>query len=150
MIFLVFIHVRNDSDAALFEPQLATIIALTKGGKSAKVVRSPGEIPEGCGASVVTSTVTVHTLVRGLVDLDVEIAKCDKKLDLARINHAKIVKTESQADYATTVPENVRLANEDKVCCISFWQSDVGADSVAAQNDRGGDCDARVESGDVQ
>ncbi|EKM74711.1 hypothetical protein AGABI1DRAFT_65441 [Agaricus bisporus var. burnettii JB137-S8] len=110
----LFIHVRNDSEAALFEPQLATIIALTKGGKSAQVVRSSSEIPEGCGASVVTSSVTVHTLVRGLVDLDVEIGKCDKKLDVARMNHAKIVKTESQADYAKTVPENVRLANEDK------------------------------------
>ena len=49
------------------------------------------------------------------MDLDVEIAKCDKKLDLARLNLQKIVKVESQADYATTVPENVRLANEDKV-----------------------------------
>lgn len=112
---LVFIHVQSDPEAALFEPQLPTIVALTKGCKSAKVVRSSSEIPEGCGASVVTSTITVHTLVRGLVDLDVEIAKCDKKLDLARLNLAKIVKMESQADYVETVPENVRLANEDKV-----------------------------------
>ncbi|KAF9447078.1 hypothetical protein P691DRAFT_776381 [Macrolepiota fuliginosa MF-IS2] len=109
-----FIHVQNDAEAALFEPQLPTIVALTKGCKSAKVARSLGEIPEGCGASVVTSSITVHTLVRGLVDLDVEIAKCDKKLDLARLNLAKIVKVESQADYAETVPENVRAANEDK------------------------------------
>lgn len=110
---------QNDIEAALFETQLPTIVALIKGCKSAKVVRSLNEIPEGCGASVVTSTITVHTLVRGLVDLDVEIAKCDKKLDLAKLNLAKIVKVESQADYAETVPENVRLANEDKVrCCL--------------------------------
>jgi len=110
----LFIHVQNDSEAALFETQVLTIVALTKGCKSTKVVRSISEIPGGCGASVATSTITVHTRVKGLVDLDKEIAKCDKKLDLARLNLAKIVKVESQADYRETVPENVRLANEDK------------------------------------
>lgn len=55
---------------------------------------------------------------QGLVDLDVEISKCDKKLDLARMNLQKVVKVEAQADYIETVPENVRQGNEDKVCSI--------------------------------
>ena len=50
-----------------------------------------------------------------MVDLDVEIAKCDKKLDLAKMSLDKILKVEAQADYETTIPENVRLANEEKV-----------------------------------
>jgi valyl-tRNA synthetase len=45
----------------------------------------------------------------------VEIAKCDKKLDLAKLNLQKIVKLESQPDYAATVPANVQAANSDKV-----------------------------------
>lgn len=49
------------------------------------------------------------------MDLDVEISKCDKKLDLAKLNLQKIVKVESQADYEDTVPANVRLVNEEKV-----------------------------------
>ncbi|TFK71398.1 hypothetical protein BDN72DRAFT_958079 [Pluteus cervinus] len=110
----LFIFAQTDKEARLFESQIPTILALTKGGKSAKLVRDLSEIPAGCGGSVVTPTLAVHTLVRGLVDLDVEISKCDKKLDLARLNLQKVVKVESQADYATTVPENVRLANEDK------------------------------------
>ncbi|KAG6890754.1 hypothetical protein C0992_012726 [Termitomyces sp. T32_za158] len=109
-----FLHIQNDEEAALFESQLPTIVALTKGCKSAKVVRDLSEIPDGCGGAVVTPSIAVHTLVRGLVDLDVEIAKCDKKLDLARLNLQKVIKVESQADYAETVPENVRLANEEK------------------------------------
>jgi len=55
------------------------------------------------------------TDLQGLVDLDVEIAKCEKKLDVVRMNLAKVQKVEAQPDYATTVPENVRLANEEKV-----------------------------------
>ncbi|KAJ6465158.1 tRNA synthetases class I-domain-containing protein [Mycena vitilis] len=110
----LFLHIQSDEEAALFESQLSTIVALTKGCKSAKVVRELKDIPEGCGGTVVTPTIAVHALVRGFVDLDVEIAKCDKKLDLSKINLQKIIKLESQPDYAETVPENVRLANSEK------------------------------------
>ncbi|KAJ6621454.1 tRNA synthetases class I-domain-containing protein [Mycena sp. CBHHK59/15] len=110
----LFFYVQSDQEAALFESQLSTIVALTKGCKSAKLVREPKDIPEGCGGAVVTPTVAVHTLVRGLVDLDVEIAKCDKKLDLSRMNLQKLIKVETQPDYEDTVPANVRLANEEK------------------------------------
>jgi valyl-tRNA synthetase len=52
---------------------------------------------------------------KGLVDLDVEIAKCEKKADLARLTLEKITRVESQEDYQETVPANVRALNEDKV-----------------------------------
>jgi valyl-tRNA synthetase len=56
--------------------------------------------------------------VQGLIDPDAELAKCEKKLNLARLNLQKIEKVESQPEYETTVPENVRLANEEKVCPV--------------------------------
>ena len=43
---------------------MPTIVALTKGCKSAKVVRDLKEIPAGCGSSVLSSTVVIHALVR--------------------------------------------------------------------------------------
>ena len=49
------------------------------------------------------------------MDLDGEIIKCEKKLALARMNLSKIEKVELQADYDSTVPANVRVANEEKV-----------------------------------
>ena len=55
------------------------------------------------------------------MDLDKEINKCDKKLDLARLNLQKIVKIESQPEYEETVPANVRTANEDKVCEVLLF-----------------------------
>ncbi|CAK5273624.1 unnamed protein product [Mycena citricolor] len=110
----LFIHAQTESEVALFESQASTIVSLTKGCKSAQVVRDIKNIPEGCGGAVVTPSVAVHALVRGLVDLDVEIAKCDKKLDVVRNNLQRLAKVESQADYETTVPENVREANAEK------------------------------------
>ncbi|KAH9946584.1 tRNA synthetases class I-domain-containing protein [Amylocystis lapponica] len=110
----LFIRVQSDNEAALLESQAATIVALTKGGKSAKIVRDLADIPAGCGSVVLTPTVVVYVLVRGQIDLDAELTKCEKKLDLARLNLEKIRKVEAQPDYAETVPANVRQINEEK------------------------------------
>lgn len=110
----LFIRASTEKEAQLFESQAPTIVSLTKGCKSAKVVRELSDVPPGCGSAVLTPTVVVHLLVRGLVDLDAEIAKCEKKLHLAQLNLEKILKVESQADYESTVPADVRLANEEK------------------------------------
>lgn len=84
------------------------------------------------------------------MDLDVEIAKCDKKLDLARLNLGKILKVEGQGDYKETVPETVRLANEDKVReGTMFMFSSTFLTSWTAQNTGGRDLDARVIKGHV-
>ena len=48
----------------MFEEQIPTIVALTKGCKGAEVVRSAQDVPTGCGSTVLTPTVTVHILVR--------------------------------------------------------------------------------------
>jgi valyl-tRNA synthetase len=62
--------------------------------------------------------------VQGLVDLDVEMGKCDKKLRLAQLNLEKLKKIESQPNYEDTIPTNVRMSNEEKVCiairCVHF------------------------------
>lgn len=62
-------EIQDEGDAKLIESQLPIIVALTKGGKSAKVVRDVASIPEGCGSGVVTPGVVVHTLVRVRVPL---------------------------------------------------------------------------------
>ncbi|GJE94069.1 valyl-tRNA synthetase-like protein [Phanerochaete sordida] len=110
----LFLRVSSDKEAQLFESQAPTIVSLTKGCKSVKIVRDLSDIPPGTGSAVLTATVVMHLLVRGLVDLDAEIAKCEKKLHLAKLNLDKILKIESQADYESTVPSDVRLANEEK------------------------------------
>ena len=127
----MFVQVQSDQEAKLFESQASTIVTLIKGCKSVKVVKDINNVPAGCGSDVLTPTAVVHILVRvsthsltlspplellqGFIDFDVEIAKCEKKLSLARLNLEKIRKVESQPDYEETVPGSVRLINEDKV-----------------------------------
>jgi valyl-tRNA synthetase len=56
-----------------------------------------------------------------MVDLDAEIAKCQKKLGLARLNLENLKKVVSQPRYADTVPIDVRLLKEHKVPCRFIW-----------------------------
>lgn len=112
----MFFRVQSENEATLFEAQAPTMVTLTKGCKSVHVVRELAEIPGGCGSVVLTPTVSAHVLVRGQIDLDAEIGKCEKKLDLARMGLAKVQKVEAHADYASTVPPDVRVINENKVC----------------------------------
>jgi valyl-tRNA synthetase len=107
-----------------------------------QILRTPVDIPARCGSAVVTQTIQIHTLVRGLVDLDLEIGKCDKKLKLARLNADKIAKAERQPDYTITVPINVQKANQERVrslshCLALFHHVDT---PVLAENLPGGDC----------
>lgn len=61
------------------------------------------------------------TNLQGLVNLEAEVAKCDKKIDLVRLNLEKLYKVISQSDYQATVPEAVQLGNEEKVWHMFFY-----------------------------
>ena len=152
----MFIQAQSDQEGRLFESQAPTVVTLIKGCKSVKVVKDIGDVPPGCGSEILTPTVVVYILVRvstrpltpsppfellqGFIDFDVEIAKREKKLNLARLNLEKIRKAESQPDYGETVPENVRLINEDKVWPNAHSRLDTFSNycRVAAQGVRSG------------
>ena len=55
---------QEEEEAALFESQKGVITTLTKGCKSVEVVRDVSKIPSGCGSTVLTSTISLHILVR--------------------------------------------------------------------------------------
>ncbi|KAG8215823.1 tRNA synthetases class I-domain-containing protein [Butyriboletus roseoflavus] len=111
----LYIHVQTPEEKALFESQSSTIGALTKGCTKVEVIQeSSSQIPAGCGSVVVSSSVVVYLQVQGLVNLEAEVAKCDKKIDLVRLNLEKLYRVISQPDYQITVPEAVQLSNEEK------------------------------------
>ena len=68
---LVFVRAQSGNEAALFESQVPTMIALTKNCKFVKVVRELEDVPAGCGSAVISPTVVMHILVR------VCILRCD-------------------------------------------------------------------------
>ncbi|KAJ7771844.1 tRNA synthetases class I-domain-containing protein [Mycena metata] len=110
----LFFHAQSDEETELLQSQLPIIISLTKGCSSATIVRELKDVPDGCGGAVVTPSISVHVLVRGLIDIDVEIVKREKKTQMAQSTLQKIIMIQSQPEYTETVPANVRLGNEEK------------------------------------
>jgi len=64
---------------------------------------------------VINAYCTVHVLVKGLVDLEDEIAKIQRKLEAVSLSADKLQKTMSQGNYEEVIPENVRVANTEKM-----------------------------------
>ena len=52
---------------------------------------------------------------QGKVDASAEISKLEKKADITKSNKDKLLKTMNQANYETTVREEVRKGNVEKV-----------------------------------
>ncbi|KAG8720843.1 hypothetical protein FRC08_017884 [Ceratobasidium sp. 394] len=111
----VFISSTASDEAEMISSQTPTISSLVKGCKSATVT---SDVPEGCGSVVLSPTLTVHLLVKGMVDLDAEVAKLDKKLGLAKMSADKIRKLQEQPDYEKNLPENVRATNAEKLATL--------------------------------
>jgi hypothetical protein len=54
-------------------------------------------------------------VLQGKVNLEQEVAKIQKKVDLAQGSATKMRTAQEQPDYATKIPQTVRDANVDKV-----------------------------------
>jgi valyl-tRNA synthetase len=111
----VIIQAKKPELRAVLESQASIIIALTKGAGTVKYISEDSEIPHGVGTEVVTADITVHIPVQGKVDASAEIDKLEKKEALAVGNKEKLRKVIEQPNYETTVREDVRAGNVDKV-----------------------------------
>ncbi|KAF9510893.1 hypothetical protein BS47DRAFT_1347375 [Hydnum rufescens UP504] len=111
----VTILATSPNEKTMLASQAPTIVALSKGCQSANIISDPTLVPPGCGSVVLTPSLTVYLLVKGLVDLDAEILKCEKKLDLALLNVDKLQKLQVQPGYEQSIPEDVRASNGEKL-----------------------------------
>ncbi len=108
----VWLEGKDASIVELMKSESAVISTLVKGCQSVEAVSSPSAVPAGCALSAVSVNLNVHLLVRGLVNVENELKKLDKKLELVQ---AKLDKDEAQRkrpDWEKT-PENVRLQADE-------------------------------------
>merc|ERR1712106_900015 len=92
--------------------QYTSTVATLAYSKDVEVVDSP---PSGCAIVTVNDKITVHLVLKGLVDPAKEIEKLTKKRAALRQTVEKLVKAAKVPDYMTKVPEDVRKANQEKV-----------------------------------
>lgn len=71
--------------------------------------------PVGCAILTVTGQCEVHLLLKGLIQVDKELQKLEKKKAQLEQTVEKLKKATEASDYATKVPAEVRQANVEKL-----------------------------------
>ncbi|XP_053689629.1 valine--tRNA ligase [Sabethes cyaneus] len=74
-----------------------------------------GEPPAGCAILTVSGSCVVHLLLKGLIEVDKEIVKLDKKRETLTATVEKLEQAKAAPDYCTKVPEDVRNNNQEKL-----------------------------------
>lgn len=80
-----------------------------------EVMESAKEIPTGCAILTVTGQCEVHLMLKGLIEVDKEVEKLNKKKEMLTQTVGKLQQAMSVADYATKVPENVQQSDKEKL-----------------------------------
>ncbi|TIC01985.1 hypothetical protein E3Q17_01587 [Wallemia mellicola] len=105
----------TEEKAPIFKSQLAVLKTLIKGCKVLEVVTTSSEIPVGCAVQSINVDANLHVLVRGLVDIDAELTKLEKKEKAAKMTLEKTIKATQIDGYAEKVSVQVQQNNQEKI-----------------------------------
>jgi valyl-tRNA synthetase len=73
------------------------------------------EPPAGCAILTISDKCVIHVLLKGLIEVDKEISKLEKKQDTLSQTIGKLGQAIADPTYATKVPEEIRLQNTEKM-----------------------------------
>ena len=111
----LFFHARDPALAAAIRESSSMAAVLIKGCSALEVVESEGDVPLGCITENVSKTLAVHLLVKGMVDVDAEMEKVNKKREVTQDALQRLQKQMNQPNYESKVGEATREANTQKV-----------------------------------
>jgi len=103
---VLYVRGRSDEVCTVMTQQKDNILALAKTG-DISIVTAGGEIEKGCGMRPVGDSAEVHLVLKGMVDLDAEIAKLEKSI-ASKTGELSKLKTSMAAPSWEKVPENVK------------------------------------------
>lgn len=126
VVLAVFFQARDPKLAAALTASSAELSVLIKGCTSFTVIESESEIPVGCVGANVSSRLAVHLLLKGVIDVDVEMNKAEKKKAAAQASYDKLAAGAGAADYEQKKPEHVRQLEAEKVSGAGASRSRAG------------------------
>ncbi|KAG0680591.1 valine--tRNA ligase [Pichia californica] len=107
----VFVESANPKFFEIAESQKDSIVSLIKAVEKVNVVSKAEEIPSGCVLSTVVPEVNVHLLVKGMIDIEKEVAKFQKKLEKSKTGLNNLEKIMSSDDYESKASESAKEKN---------------------------------------
>jgi valyl-tRNA synthetase len=108
----VFIESENSKFFEIAKSQKDSIVSLIKAVQKVDVVSEAGEIPSGCVLTTVVPEVNVHLLVKGMIDIEKEVAKFEKKLEKSKNTLAGLEKIMTSADYESKASDAAKEKNQ--------------------------------------
>lgn len=79
------------------------------------ILSSVDQVPEGCAFASVDQSCSVYLMVRGIVDLDGEIEKLEKKAEKQKFFRDQLAKKLSLPEYTSKVRADVQEQDKAKV-----------------------------------
>ncbi|SPO39937.1 probable VAS1 - valyl-tRNA synthetase [Pseudozyma flocculosa] len=114
----VYLESSEAARTEVLRSQSDVVMTLVKGCQSVEVTSDASSIPAGCAVSSISPSLNAHLMLRGLVNIDQELGKIEKKLE---INRQAIEKTEApmkrETEWSKT-PEEVRKAAEERLAAL--------------------------------
>ena len=109
-----FYSSKSDESSAAMSVDKAGLMVLA-GLSDIKQLADGESAPAGCAVSIVSETLTVYILLKGVVDAATEIEKLDKKLEQIEKQYETLKSKIEDAGYEAKVPEKVRILDAEKL-----------------------------------
>ncbi|KAE8214723.1 hypothetical protein CF327_g1893 [Tilletia walkeri] len=111
----LFVESKNETLYKMLQSQKEALATLIKGCTSIEVTNDSTSIPAGCAIASISADANVHLLVKGQINIDNELAKLAKGLDLNQIQLDKVNGLMSKPEEYEKMPEEVRKNTEEKL-----------------------------------
>ncbi|XP_064801935.1 valine--tRNA ligase-like isoform X5 [Oncorhynchus masou masou] len=104
-----------DSETMSLVEQYSLQIQTLSLSQTIQPVPATGAVPEGCAVAIASDRCTVHLMLRGLIDLEKEMAKLTMKKGELEKTMDKLRKKMDKSDYKEKVPVKVQDLDTEKL-----------------------------------
>ncbi|KAI5620474.1 valine--tRNA ligase [Silurus asotus] len=110
-----YLQCIDSTTASLVEEYKLQIQTLSYSQAIHPVTGSEGTIPDGCAVAIASDKCTVHLMLKGLIDVEKEVAKLTTKKGELEKQMEKLEEKMKKSDYKEKVPLKVQEQDADKL-----------------------------------
>ncbi|GAA6097267.1 valine--tRNA ligase, partial [Tachysurus ichikawai] len=110
-----YLQCIDSATAALVEKYTLQIQTLSYSQTIHLVIGSDSAVPQGCAVAIASDKCTVHLLLKGLIDVEKEVAKLTTKKGELQKQMEKLEEKMSKSDYREKVPAKVQEQDSEKL-----------------------------------
>lgn len=111
----LYLHVFGDETLERQLKQYQDPLGTLAYAQNVQVCKSDKDIPQGCAIVTVSDKCAAHLMLKGIIEPTKEVEKLVKKQNLLQSQLEKLMKSMTIEGYEDKVPQQIRLANSEKM-----------------------------------